>query len=400
MGEVVKLAMVVPRYGLEVLGGAELGARMLAERLVAQLGWSVEIFTTCALDHMTWADAYRAGDDTLNGVVVHRLPGAGGRPPAFFSCSERLLSHPASATLAEANVFIDLQGPTVPGLVDAVASASSDLVAFYPYLYTTTVRVLPEVADRAVMHPAAHDEGALHLPVFRSVFRRAAGFVYHSRSEQALVERVFGVGHRPQVVLGLGYEDPPEPDGDEGRAARITGGRPYLLSLGRVDGLKGTTLLGALFAEYKSRHPGPLRLVIAGPVTAAPPAHADVLVTGAVEEADKWALLRGATAFVQPSPHESFSVVMMEAWSQATAVLVNARCDVTREHCQASGGGLWFSSYATFEAAVDRLVVDEALRRQLGQAGQRWVQSNYRWPAIVERYGRFAAGLLGGTRLR
>lgn len=400
MGVVVKLAMVVPRYGLEVLGGAELGARMLAERLVAQLGWSVEVFTTCAQDHMTWEDVYPPGEQLVNGVLVHRLAGAGGRPPAFFSCSERLLSHPTSATLAEANAFIDLQGPTVPGLLDAVAGSSSDLVAFYPYLYSTTVRVLPALADRAVMHPAAHDEGALHLPVFRTVFRDSAGFVYHSHSERSLVERVFGVGHRPQVVLGLGYEEPPEEDGDERRISRIVGDRPYLLSLGRVDGLKGTTLLGALFAEYKQRRPGALRLVIAGPVTAAPPAHPDVLVTGAVEEADKWALLRGATAFVQPSPHESFSVVMMEAWSQATAVLVNARCDVTREHCQVSGGGLWFSSYATFEAALDRLASDEALRRRLGRAGQRWVRANYRWPAIVERYGRFAGGLLDRTRLR
>lgn len=388
--------MVVPRYGVEILGGAELGARMLAERLVAQLGWSVEVFTTCAQDHMTWADVYRPGDHVLNGVVVHRLRGAGGRPPAFFSCSERLLSHPASATLAEASTFIDLQGPTVPQMIDAVAGAGCELVAFYPYLYATTVRVLPAVADRAIMHAAAHDEGALHLPVFRSVFRGAAGFVHHSRSEQALVERTFGVGHRPQVVLGLGYEEPPAPDGDEDRVARIVGERPYLLSLGRVDGLKGTTLLGALFAQYKQRKPGPLRLVIAGPVTAAPPAHPDVVLTGAVDEADKWALLRHAVAFVQPSPHESFSVVTMEAWSQGLPVLVNARCDVTREHCQVSGGGLWFSSYATFEAAVDRLVADEVLRGRLGRAGRRWVRSNYRWPAIVERYGRFTTGLLDG----
>ncbi|MDA8072078.1 MAG: hypothetical protein M0Z82_10885, partial [Actinomycetota bacterium] len=65
----MRLAMVVPRYGVEILGGAELGARMLAERLVAQLGWSVEVFTTCAQDHMTWADVYRPGDHVLNGVV-------------------------------------------------------------------------------------------------------------------------------------------------------------------------------------------------------------------------------------------------------------------------------------------------------------------------------------------
>jgi hypothetical protein len=52
----MKLAYVVPRYGPEVMAGAEYAARMFAERLVAQLGWEVEALTTCAVDARTWAD--------------------------------------------------------------------------------------------------------------------------------------------------------------------------------------------------------------------------------------------------------------------------------------------------------------------------------------------------------
>jgi glycosyltransferase involved in cell wall biosynthesis len=370
---------------------------MLAERLVERLGWSVEVFTTCALDHMTWANHYDAGDAVLNGVVVHRFPTTSGRPPRFFPFSERVLSWPSAATPGEASAFVELQGPSCPALLDALPDSDADLVAFYPYLYTPTVHGLPLVADRAVLHPAAHDEPALHLVSYRSPLTSARGLVFQTWAERALVQRLFPVAHVPQVVVGLGFEEPaPElgPGTPPGELAGI-GDRPYLLCLGRVDGFKGTTMLGAFFAAYKARRPGPLALVLAGPVTADPPPHPDVVVTGAVDEADKWSLLRGATAFVQPSPHEAFSLVLMEAWSEGLAVVVNGRCAATREHCERSGGGLWFESYAEFEAVVDRLVDDAPLRRRLGDAGRAFVAANFRWPTIIDRYARFVDSVVG-----
>lgn len=392
----MRLAFVVPRYGTEIVGGAELGARMIAERLAARPGWTVEVLTTCARDHMTWEDVYPAGDGTVNGVTVHRFSVTVGRPQAFFGYSEHLLAHASAATADEGRRFIDLQGPTSPDLLDALRASDADLFAFYPYLYSTTVAGAPLVGSRAVMHPAAHDEPALHLPVFGPVFGAMAGFAYHTDAERRLVQRLFPVGDRPQSVVGLGFEGPP-PGAGTGPAASVAGlaGRPYLLSLGRVDGLKGTTMLGAFFAAYKDRRPGPLALVLAGPVTAQPPPHPDVVVTGPVDEAEKWALLRSATAFVQPSAHESFSIVLMEAWSQGLPVVVNARCEVTREHCRMSGGGLWFDGYAQFEAVLDRVVGDAALRRHLGGRGRVFGEARYRWPAVIDRYAHFAAAMAG-----
>ncbi|MDA8279937.1 MAG: glycosyltransferase family 4 protein [Actinomycetota bacterium] len=393
----MKHALVVPRYGLDIVGGAELGARLLAEHLVADRGWEVEIFTTCARDHMTWADEYPAGTETHRGVTVHRAASTSGRPPLFFSFSERVLSAPSAATPAEAEQFIELQGPGCPALVDAVASSASDLVAFYPYLYSTTVRAIPAVADRSVLIPAAHDEPALHLPIFRSVFDAARGFAFQTEEERELVQRVFPVADRPQVVFGLGVDPTPDGAGAGRLPGDVTGlgDRPYLLCLGRVDGFKGTTMLGGFFGAYKQRRPGPLALVMAGPVTAPPAPHPDLVVTGPVDEADKWALLRGAAALVNPSPHEAFSLVIMEAWNEAVPVVVNGRCEATRGHCRRSAGGLWFDSYASFEAVVDRVAGDAALRRTLGRNGRSYVEEHYRWPAVIDRYARFAERVAG-----
>ncbi len=392
----MKYAFVVPRYGLEVVGGAELGARMLAERLVDQLGWSVEIFTTCAQDHMTWANDYPEGEETINGVVVRRFPTTSGRPEEFFGYSERVLSWPEAATRAEAERFLELQGPGCPALVEALAQSDRDLLAFYPYLYTPTVRGIEVVADRAVLHPAAHDEPALHLQVYRRPMTLARGLVFQTEGERALVERLFPVAGTPQIVVGLGFEEPGPELGPGRPPGELTGlgDRPYLLALGRVDGFKGSTMLAGFFAAYKERRPGPLALVLAGPVTAQPPAHSDIVVTGAVEEADKWALLRLATGFVNPSPHEAFSIVLMEAWSVGRPVVVNGRCAATREHAERSGGGLCFESYAQFEAVVDRLTADGRLRETMGERGRAYVDANYRWPALIARYGHFAERVL------
>jgi hypothetical protein len=202
----VKFAFVTPRYGEEIVGGAEMAARMIAERLVSQLGWSVEIFTTRAKDIVTWANEYPGGDEQLNGVLVHRFDVTSGRPPHFFSFSERLLSAPAAATEAEGRAFLETQGPGCPSLIDALRSCDRELVAFYPYLYTPTVEGVAAIGDRAVMHPAAHDEPALHLPVFRRTMTAVQGLAFHTRGERDLVQRLFPVADLPQAVIGLGFD--------------------------------------------------------------------------------------------------------------------------------------------------------------------------------------------------
>jgi glycosyltransferase involved in cell wall biosynthesis len=394
----LKFAFVVPRYGTEVVGGAELAARMVAERLVRQTDWHVEIFTTCAKDHVTWANEYPEGTETINGVVVHRFPTTSGRPQRFFSYSERVLSFPEATTLSEAEAFLELQGPGCEPLVEGLRHSDRDLFAFYPYLYTTTAKALPEVADRSIMHPAAHDEPALHLSVFRRPMTLSRGLVFHTFAERFLVQRLFPVASTPQIVMGLGFEEPSSELGAAKAAADIAGigERPYLLYVGRVEGFKGTTMLGTFFASYKQRRPGPLALVMAGPVNAQPPPHPDVIVLGPVDEADKWALLRGAIGFVHPSPHESFSIVLLEAWSEGLPVVVNGRCTVTHEQVARSGGGFWFDSYAEFEVVVDRLCEDAALRRVLGENGRAFVEENYRWPTIIDRYTSFVDLVLDG----
>ena len=118
----------------------------------------------------------------------------------------------------------------------------------------------------------------------------------------------------------------------------------------------------------------------------APPEHPDIAVLGPVTEDEKHALTAGCVALVQPSYYEAFSLVVMEAWTAGVPVIVNGACAPLREHVERSGGGLVFTDDATFDAAVSQV---GARRDELASRGRAYVQRNFGWPRVIERYRRF-----------
>jgi len=395
----VKLAVVTPRYGREIAGGAETAARLLATRLATRPDFTVEALTTCALDATTWADHYPPGTTEIDGVQVHRFPVESGRSADFDARTDLVVRRGRRVGEAEQREWVHKQGPVAPELLDAIANCDADAVAFHPFLYHPTAAGIGRVADRSILHSAAHDEPVLRLPLYREVFGAAAGLAYWSDAERHVVEGRFAVASKPAVVVGLGV-DAAAGDVDTARRALGLDDRPYLLCLGRVDDGKGARLLAECFARYKDRRDTPLRLVFAGPVVNEPPAHPDIVTVGPVDEAVKWGLLRGALALVSPSAFESFSIVLMEAWSVGTPALVNSRCAVTLDHARRAGGGLAFGSYAELEVEIDRLLASPALCTALGRAGQAYVDSHYRWTDVLDRYASFVQSISARARER
>jgi glycosyltransferase involved in cell wall biosynthesis len=384
----MNVAFVTPRYGISVRGGAEVAARQLAEHIAVHDGWNAEVFTTCALDHITWKDVLPPGESLVNGVLVHRFRSLRGRDPEFFPLDERLRRAPGGATPRECRRWVELQGPLAPDVVNSVRDSDADIAVFYPYLYYPSVMAIGSVPMPAVLHAAAHDEPPFYLPIFRSTFRSADALVYHTAAERQLVQAHHEIADRPQIVLGLGVEPPPPVQRSGGDVLGI-GDRPYLVCLGRVDAHKGSRMLARYFRSFKDRHPGTLTMAFVGPVKDPVPAEPDVVATGALSDQDKWDVLRDARLLVQPSAFESFSLAVVEAASVGRPVLVNEGCPPTLEFCRHSGGGLWFDSYRGFEAALERMLSDPDLRERLGRAGQSYVGRRFDWSVVIGRYMRF-----------
>ncbi|HEY3832152.1 MAG TPA: glycosyltransferase family 4 protein [Acidimicrobiia bacterium] len=383
-----RVGFVVPRYGDGIAGGAEVAAKLLAEHLAAVDGFDCEVFTTTALDAATWRNEVPAGTTSEHGVSVHRFASQSGRGANFAALDARVLGGASALTVDESWRWLEQLGPVCPDAVDAAVDSACGVVTLGPYMYHPIVTAVSRLGRRAVLHPATHDEPAIHLPIYEPVFTGAGALAWWSEPERRVAARLFPstVTH-PQLVVGIGVD--PVPAVAATPAMQACSDRPFVLCLGRVLAAKGSQALAVGFAAYKQRFPGPLALVFAGEPHDPIPPHPDIVELGMVDTATKHALLTNATALVSPSPNESLALVVLEAWSAATPVIVNGAAPVTRDHCVRSGGGLWFDDYATFEAAITRITTDAALAQCLGRAGQAYVAGQYSWPVVIERYVSF-----------
>jgi len=385
------VTFVTPRYGREVVGGAEGGARSLASRMAAD-GWDVTVLTTCARSAVTWSDEYREGSEEIDGVAVHRFATIRPRDPDFDALCGRVLADPGAVDAATAWDWIDRQGPDAPGLLDAVAEVDRGVLALYPYLYQPTVRGRTVARVQTVLHAAAHAEAPRPLPLFADLFGGVDALAHHTRAEQQLVDRWFpGTRTTPQVVLGLPIDEQPA-DPHAARRALGLGDEPFVVALGRIDRGKGIHDLVERFTRWRARR-GAGRLVLAGPVVHPIPPTAGVTVLGLIDETHKAGLLAAADVLINPSPQESFSIVIHEAWLAGTPVLVNGWSGPMVEHCAASGGGLWWTGAADFDIALSRLVDDAALRARMARGGRAYTERTAAWPAVRSRYEALLARL-------
>lgn len=107
---------------------------------------------------------------------------------------------------------------------------------------------------------------------------------------------------------------------------------------------------------------------------------------GFVPAGDKNAAMQAAALTVHPSYLESLCMAALESMAAGTPILVQERTEPLKDHCVKSSGGLWYSSYEEFEAAVDILLKDKELRKMMGENGRSYVKKYYSWETVIDKY--------------
>jgi glycosyltransferase involved in cell wall biosynthesis len=379
------IAFVVPRYGAEIVGGAEALARGFAERLPADR-FAVEVLTTCARDHHTWRNVLEPGEERLGGVTVRRFP-VTERDVARFLAVQQRLSDGFRLDLDEELAWAagSVNSEELFSFLDAERERF-DAFLFLPYLFGTTLLGTQIDPSRSVLIPCLHDEPFAYLQIVGHMFRSVRGAVFNSAPERSLARRLFGVASNAPVV-GFGF-DPVERQTEGATSFRSRHGLDgdYLLYFGRKEGGKNLPLLLDCFRACRGAGRD-LRLVVAGDGSIDPSTGPDGVVDlPRLSEDEKSAACAGALAVCQPSVNESFSIVLMESWLQETPALVNRRCAVTRHHITLSNGGLYFDDPGEFAAEVDYLRRNPADTREMGRQGRAYVLDNYAWPIVLARF--------------
>jgi glycosyltransferase involved in cell wall biosynthesis len=390
----LKLGFVVQRYGADIAGGSEAHCRELALRLAPR--HDITVLTSCARDYVSWENVMPAGETRDGAVRVIRFPVSRQRDlRSFADLSDEVFD--GGAPLDRQHEWFRANGPDVPGLLEHLRTRRGDydLVLFWTFRYAPSFFGLPLVADRAILVPTAEDDYAIQLEAVEAFFARPAGYLFLTPEEQQLVSTRAGRALSPSAIVGIGLE-PGAPQVP--RTLLEQHGIPddYVLYLGRVDRNKGCHTLLEYFEEYASAAAAPPTLVLAGPSKMRIPDQPRIRALGYVASDLREALLAHARVLIVPSPYESLSIVLLEAWNVGVPALVNARCKVLEGQVRRAGGGLHYRSASEFSEALTRLLADTGLRDAFGRQGLAYVEREYRWPVVLDRVEQLLARVQRG----
>jgi len=430
----MRIAFIIQRYGAEVLGGSEFHCRLVAERLTTQ--HDVEVLTTCARDYITWENEYAEGVDRIRGVTIRRFASARTRDLAAFNAySDWIFNNPH--THADEIEWLKQQGPWCPALIDYLRQHHQqyDVLIFFTYLYAPTVVGLEVNPARSVLVPTSHDEPAIRLGIYRDVFSRPAAILFNTESERRFICRQFPDRPLLEETAGVGIDipqhesyprmpAPPEmsdedttPSDEEEtviaapdeetplgefpshllargavfrRRHRLYG--PIALYGGRIDPGKGCEELIEYFSSYV-KDGGEATLALMGVKLMSLPEEPFIRFAGLLSDLERLQALEAATIVVVPSPHESLSLLALEAMAVGTPVLVNAHSEVLVEHCVRSNAGLFYGDRDEFVECLRLLVGDPRLRAAMGRNGRHYVRRHYRWDVVLAKYERVFAAI-------
>ncbi len=383
-----RVAFIVQRYGEQITGGAESQCRQVAERLATHC--DVEVLTTCATDHLSWANVLPEGLQEVNGIAVRRFGTVEERNLIeFHKIYDRIFL--ARLSPAQEYEMIRFQGPHVPGLVEYVREHQHRYDAFivFTYLYYTAVHTLPILKSKAIFVPTAHDETSLYAHILDDLFRTTPHLLFNSEEERFLVQRRFNLPSSVGRVVGLGVEEPQpgEPDDAWEKLRRKLEGNQILTFVGRVENGKGCDELVDFFTRFvREERRQDLILLLLGRRTLPLRPHPQILSPGYVSDFVKYQALRMTDIGVAPSPLESLCLAALETWMHERPMLVNGNSPVLIGQSLRSNGGLWYTSYAEFRETLNILLADPELRTTLGRQGRLYVESNYRWDLIEQAY--------------
>ena len=263
---------------------------------------------------------------------------------------------------------------------------------------------VPE-AERGSMH---EDAGKKHLE-----WGKVFGMLFGSRKLLERADAVLCVGHSEYVAakkalshdrvhyLANGVNPRAFEGGDrDGHRTELGFGEDDFVfgCISRIDPQKGQHLLVEAFARVAAENPR-AKLLIAGPVTN--PGYGKeveaaieklglggrVRLLGPVEpESERHAgLLAALDAFVLPSRHEPFGIVVLEAWAAGKPVLV-AEVGGLQRLVEGGGDGLFFESGDGDGLAAQMTVLarEKELAGRLANAGREKMLREFTWKKVAE----------------
>lgn len=379
------IAFVPPRYGEGVVGGAEAVLTELAHGLAGR-GWDVEVLTTCAADHYTWANHFPAGTSRDGAVTVRRFPIVADTDGARRAELHARILAGDRLTISEEQLWVN-DSMRVPELWHHVLDHGHRYraIVLAPYMFWTTFAVGQIHPGRTILMPCLHDEPEARLRIFQPLFGGARGIWFLSDPEAELAAGLFALPRRTAVVgAGMALPERYDPEGFRRRHG-IEG--PFVYYAGRREGAKSWPELVDAYAEVRRNRGLDLTLVTSGvgPVDVPDEHPYDGIVDlGFVSDDERNDAMAAATAYVQPSALESFSRTVLEAFGAGTAVVANAAGAVVSWHIRRTGAGITYENRHQLVEALTAVAEHPTAFGALAKDARAYVEAHYRPEAVLD----------------
>lgn len=372
------------RYGIEINGGAEYHARLIAEKMSRY--FDVEVFTSTARDYITWKHHYPEKYELVNNIPVHRFPVQKPRAPKTFGQIQNLIFE-EEHTLDNELQWMEEQGPYFPGLLETLEKRKDefDYYFFFSYRYYHSYHGVRRFKDKAVLVPTAEHDPVVYLRLFKDFFNMPGAIIYNSHEEKEMIHKVSGNEKVLGDIVGIGSEIPDRFNHQSFRD-KYNIREKYFIYIGRLDENKGVPELLRFYFRLLSEEAIDLTLVLMGNSVIDIPEHPKIKFLGFLLDEDKFDALTGAEFLVIPSQFESLSMVTLEAWAVGKPVVANGRTEVLQGQCRRSNAGLWYTNYDEFKKIILLLNENRELKEIMGRNGKNFFHNHYSWPVIENKY--------------
>ena len=414
----MRFAFVTPRYGADIISGAEHACRLFAQQVSER--HDVEVLTTCGVHPDTWKNEYAEGLDRIRGVVVRRFAVSQNHDPAAFSqLSARLFTD--AHTRADELEWVRRLGPWSPGLIDHLTRhhRSYDALVFFSLWHPTTVHGLQIAPDRSVLFPYLQLRPALRFSLWNDVLSSARGVGYVSAAERRLAHGYLNVTPHAEELVGIGIDPPPQqayprhqqdpadtlvaddeeaqeaaPSDDSYLSARGVPFRrrhrlygSFALYGGRIDGENGCEEMLEYFDSFANAREEDMRLVLMGVKMMTVPEAPYLRLAGVLPDRERMTAYEAASITIAPGVDDLLSQSLLESLAVGTPVLANAANAAAVEHCRRASAGLYYSNREEFVGALNALQTP-SLRERMGENGRRYIRNHHQWDAVMGRFER------------
>jgi glycosyltransferase involved in cell wall biosynthesis len=204
----------------------------------------------------------------------------------------------------------------------------------------------------------------------------------------------YGLALDRMITIGGGLDEVPPPLHGEDVVAHYRLPQPFIVFVGRASDDKGAR--HAAEAVLLLRHRGvQITLALIGSSTpefdrfrqSLSSADREVICPlGIVPEEHKHTLLQASRLLVLPSRTDSFGIVILEAWAHGKPV-IGARAGGIPDVIDDERTGLLvnYGDVTGLAQAIERLIHDDALCRELGQQGQAKLAAEYTWERVADK---------------